>query len=151
MPDIYDPRTFEPRNALGYLVGHTRKAMLEELDRELAALDLTTPQYVVISALARSPGASASEFCKGMLYDPGAMTRLLDRLEQKGFVRRARLPGDRRRVTLDLTAEGRAIYPKTIPVVVRVFNSLLKGFSKTEVRELESFLKRILANAGDKA
>jgi DNA-binding MarR family transcriptional regulator len=151
VPDIYDPKTFEPRNALGYLVGHTRKVLLDELDRELAALELTTAQYVVISALARSHAATASEFCKGMVYDPGAMTRLLDRLEQKGFVRRARLPGDRRRVTLELTPEGKAIYPKTIPVVVRAFNRLLKGFSKSEVRELEGFLKRILVNAGDKS
>jgi MarR family transcriptional regulator, multiple antibiotic resistance protein MarR len=145
---IYDAETFEPWNGVGYLIGNTRRALLEELDRELAPLDFTAAQYIVISGLARQRGATAAEFCKGMVYDPGAMTRLLDRLEQKGFISRTRLPGDRRRVTLELTAEGRAAYPKITAAVVRVQNKFLQGFSKSEVHELEGFLRRMLANGG---
>jgi MarR family transcriptional regulator, multiple antibiotic resistance protein MarR len=147
MSDIYDAKTFEPRTALGYLIGHTRKAMLEEIDRELAPLDLTAAQYIIISALAHAQTATAADLCNGMVYDPGAMTRLLDRLELKGFVRRLRLPGDRRRVTLELTEEGKALCPRMNSVVVRVLNRFLTGFSKKEVRELEEFLRRILANS----
>jgi DNA-binding MarR family transcriptional regulator len=144
---IYDVKTFEPWNAVGYLIGHTRRAMLEELDRELAPLDLTAAQYIVISALSRAGnGATAAEFCKKMVYDPGAMTRLLDRLEQKGFVQRTRLPGDRRRVTLELTAEGAAAFPKMTAAVVRVLNHFLRDFDKNEVRQLEGFLRRMMAN-----
>jgi DNA-binding MarR family transcriptional regulator len=147
MSDIYDAKTFEPWNALGFLIGHTRRALLEEIDRGLAPLDLTAAQYIIISALAHAQTATAAEFCKGMVYDPGAMTRLLDRLELKGFIRRMRLPGDRRRVTLELTDEGKALCPKMNMVVVRVLNRFLDGFSKKEVRELEDFLRRILTNA----
>lgn len=147
MTDIYDAKTFEPWNALGFLIGHTRRAMLEEIDRELAPLDLTAAQYIIISALSRAETATAAEFCRGMVYDPGAMTRLLDRLELKGFVRRLRLPGDRRRITLELTDEGKALCPKMNSIVVRVLNRFLAGFSKKEVRELEEYLRRILANA----
>jgi MarR family transcriptional regulator, multiple antibiotic resistance protein MarR len=85
--------------------------------------------------------------CKAMTYDPGAMTRLLDRLERKGVLRRARTGGDRRTVRLELTAAGKALYPKILDALVDTFNHLLRGFSKSEVRELEGFLKRMLANA----
>jgi DNA-binding MarR family transcriptional regulator len=149
MSEIYDAKSFEPWNGLGFLIGHTRRAMLEELDRQLAPLDLTAAQYIIISVLARKQGATAADFCKGLVYDPGAMTRLLDRLEQKGFVKRTRLPGDRRRVTLELTPEGKALCPKINSVVVGVLNRFLAGFSKKEAQELEGYLRRILVNAKD--
>jgi DNA-binding MarR family transcriptional regulator len=148
---IYDVKNYEPWKSVGYLIGHTRKALLEEMDRELAPLDVTGAQFIIISQLARGHAATAAEFCKGMVYDPGAMTRLLDRLEQKGLVRRSRLPGDRRRVTLELTDAGKALWPKMNAIVVRVLNHFLTGFSKSEVRELEGFLHRMLANANQES
>jgi DNA-binding MarR family transcriptional regulator len=148
MSDIYDVKTFEPKSAIGYLIGHTRKALLEEIDRELAPLDLTAAQYIILSSLSHLQIATAADLCSGIVYDPGAMTRLIDRLELKGFVRRQRQPGDRRRVNLELTEEGKALCPKMNVVVVRVLNRFLAGFTKKEVRELERFLRRILTNAG---
>ena len=51
---------------------------------------------------------SASDLCKGISYDAGAMTRMLDRLEGKGLIRRNRSAQDRRLMHLELTEEGRA-------------------------------------------
>ena len=75
------------------------------------------------------------------------MTRLLDRLEKKGVLRRVRTGSDRRSVRLELTAEGKKLYPKILAALVQVFNRLLRGFSKTEVRQLEQLLVRMVANA----
>ena len=72
------------------------------------------------------------------------MTRMIDRLERKGFVRRVRSADDRRKVDLELTPEGRAVHPKLIAAVVKVLNRRLSGFSGDEVNELESYLKRML-------
>jgi DNA-binding MarR family transcriptional regulator len=152
MPEqIYDVKTYDPWGSIGYLIGHTRKALLEEMDRQLAPLDVTGAQFIILSQLARARAATAADFCKGMLYDPGAMTRLLDRLEQKGLIRRSRLPGDRRRVTLELTDAGKALCPKMNAIVVRVLNHFLTGFSKAEVRELDGFLRRMLGNANQES
>lgn len=75
------------------------------------------------------------------------MTRMIDRLEAKGFIRRVRSAEDRRAVNLELTAEGKAVFPKLRVSVVGVLNRLLRGFTKSEARQLEGFLQRILANA----
>jgi DNA-binding MarR family transcriptional regulator len=75
------------------------------------------------------------------------MTRLLDRLESKGIVRRVRDPEDRRTIQLELTDSGKALYPKIISAMVDVNNSLLRGFSRDEVSQLEGYLRRMLANA----
>lgn len=81
-----------------------------------------------------------------MCYDPGAMTRMLDRLERKGFLQRTRVPGDRRTVQLELTASGKALRPKIAAALARVLNRLLTGFSKSEVQLLQDLLNRMQDN-----
>ena len=90
---------------------------------------------------------SASDLCKGISYDAGAMTRMLDRLESKGLIRRNRSAQDRRLMHLELTEEGRAAYPRMREISMAVANRFLRGFSKTEARQLEGLLTRMLENA----
>jgi DNA-binding MarR family transcriptional regulator len=113
----------------------------------LAPLDIKAAEYFVLLALANDLGDTASTICSVIDHDPGAMTRKIDALEKKNLVRRVRCPDDRRSFKLELTAEGRAIYPKVVAAALEVVNRFLTGFTKTEVRELEKMLKRMLANA----
>jgi DNA-binding MarR family transcriptional regulator len=124
-------------------------ALDEELthDRRLAPLELSAAQFIVIASLAGEERKSASDLCKGISYDAGAMTRMLDRLEGKGLIRRNRSPDDRRLVYLELTDEGRALYPRMRELSLSVANRFLRGFTRTEARQLESFLTRMLENA----
>lgn len=144
--DIYDPKSFEPRSSVGYLVNRVRTVFIDAIDRELAPLDVTAAQYIIMGHLANNLADSASQLCKGISYDPGAMTRMIDRLEAKGFIRRVRSAEDRRAVHLELTDEGKAVFPKLRVNVVGVLNRFMRGFSKREARQLESYLQRILAN-----
>lgn len=146
MGDIYDPKTIQPSSSVGYLINRVRTEFIEAIDRELAPLDVTAAQYIIMGHLAHNLADSASQLCKGISYDPGAMTRMIDRLEAKGFIRRVRSAEDRRAVNLELTVEGKAVFPKLRVSVVGVLNRFLRGFSKTEARQLEGFLQRILAN-----
>ena len=143
---VYDCKTFEPRAGLGRLLSQVRIEIMEALDRELAPLDITAAQYVILVTLADGPTDSASGLCKGVSYDPGAMTRMIDRLERKGLVRRVRCPDDRRKINLELTAEGKAVYPRLIESAVAVLNRYLRGFGRDEISQLETYLKRMLAN-----
>jgi DNA-binding MarR family transcriptional regulator len=145
MTAIYDTATFDHRNAIGGLIGRVRLNLFEALDAELAPYDITAAQYMILVNLA-SGIDSAAGLCKGVSYDPGAMTRMIDRLERKGFVRRVRCPDDRRVVKLALTDEGRAVYPKLLACAAEVTNRKLKGFTKTEAQHLEVFLQRLLNN-----
>ena len=154
MADIYDSESYEPRKSLGHLLGRVRGEMLSALDRELAAderlaaLDVTAAQVIILGSLASGEGVkSASDLCKGISYDAGAMTRMIDRLETKGLIRRSRSPEDRRLVNLELTDEGRATYPRMRAIGMAVLNRFLRGFTKSEARQLEGFLHRMLENA----
>jgi DNA-binding MarR family transcriptional regulator len=147
MAGIYTPEGIRPDNSIGYLISKVRLELYSQVDRELAPHDMTTAQFSIMAHLAYELADSASSLCSGMSYDPGAMTRMVDRLEAKGFVRRVREKEDRRKVRLELTKEGREAFPEMKARVVEVLNRMLKGFSKGEASQLQDFLKRMLANA----
>jgi MarR family transcriptional regulator, multiple antibiotic resistance protein MarR len=147
MKPIYDRKTFNPREAVGALIGRTRKTMIMKIDAELSPLDVSAAQWLVVLLLGEGAAATAAELCELLSYDPGAMTRLLDRLESKGILRRVRGGADRRAVQLELTAGGKTLYPRILAAMVNVFNGLLRGFTRGEVSQLEGYLRRMLANA----
>jgi DNA-binding MarR family transcriptional regulator len=154
MNAIYDLETYEPRSGLGHLIGRVRAELLTSLDAELAQdellrpLEVTGAQLIVIVNLAGRPEpVSASVLCRGISYDAGAMTRMLDRLEAKGLIRRSRSAEDRRLILLELTDAGREAYPRIREISMRVMNRFLRGFSLAEARQLESLLMRVLQNA----
>jgi DNA-binding MarR family transcriptional regulator len=143
---LYDVRTFRSRDAAGSLVGRARKALYDEFERELAPLQLTAAQALVLVFVADDPQPTAAAMCRTLSHDAGAMTRIVDRLEEMGLVRRVRGEHDRRAARLELTKEGGSLLAQVRRVQVDVLNRMLRGFSKTEVRTLESLLKRILDN-----
>jgi DNA-binding MarR family transcriptional regulator len=154
MTDIYDTATYQPKRSVGALLSRVRVEMLAALDHDLAAdkrlgtLELSAAQFIIIANLAGAETPlSASDLCKGISYDAGAMTRMLDRLEGKGLIRRSRSAQDRRLMHLELTDEGRAAYPRMREISLAVANRFLRGFSKAEARQLESLLSRMLENA----
>jgi DNA-binding MarR family transcriptional regulator len=153
LPEVYDADSYEPRDAVGYLVNRLREEMGASLERrfaahpQLAGLELSWPQFRIIATIAiDSEAKSASSLCKSVSYDAGAMTRMVDRLQSKGLIRRERCPNDRRLVYLDLTEAGRAVWPIMKEITRQALNNLLRGFTKAEARQLEGFLRRMLEN-----
>ena len=147
MQPIYNIETFRPSLGVGAYIGRARRTIIEAIDQKLAPLDISHAQWIVVMLLGDGSASTAAELCKTLIYDPGAMTRLLDRLEDKGVLRRVRAKSDRRSARLELTAAGKKLYPEILEALVNVFNRLLHGFSKSEVRQLEALLKRMVANA----
>jgi DNA-binding MarR family transcriptional regulator len=148
MAAIYDPQTYDIRNSVPYLMARTRAALIAEVETALAPFGIKAAEYMVLVALANDMAETASGMCSFIDHDPGAMTRKIDNLEKKNLVRRVRDPADRRAIKLELTAEGKAVYPKVLAASVGVVNRFLEGFNKTEVRQMEDMLKRMLKNSG---
>jgi DNA-binding MarR family transcriptional regulator len=74
---------------------------------------------------------------------------MVDRLERKGFLRRARSQSDRRSVKLQLTALGEEMVPEVREISCSVSSSFLENFSRSEVLRFEQLLLRMLASGKD--
>ena len=136
----------ESRTGIIRLINRLRVELIDAVDRELAEYEISAPQLIVLASLATDDPVSPASICKTISYDPGAMTRMIDRLEQKGLVKRIPNPNDRRATRLALTPAGKALYPKLMAAKDRVAAHFLRGFTKEESRQLESMLCRMIAN-----
>jgi DNA-binding MarR family transcriptional regulator len=135
-----------PKHGIIRLVNRVRVELIDALDRELARFDITAAQLIVLACVANKEADSPAGLCKNISYDPGAMTRMIDRLEQKGLVRRNPNPDDRRATSLEITTAGRALYPQLLAAKEAVQAQFLRGFTEQEIRVLEQLLNRMLEN-----
>ena len=144
---LYDPRTIQLETSLGYYLAKARNVLIARSDLALKCLDLTSQQVGVIMLLASGRARSPQELSREMSYDSGSMTRMLDRLEKKGFVTRERSDADRRIVELKLTERGTEAAARLPDIGAAVLNEQLSGFSRAELDTLTGLLARLIANA----
>lgn len=109
---------------------------------------ITSAQWGVLMRIAKGCASTSAQLCRSAHYDTGSMTRMLDRLEEKGLIRRVRNNPDRRIVSLEVTEAGRALERRLPPAAIKVLNAHLRGFTHGELAQLKDFLNRMRANGG---
>ncbi len=120
---------------------------VDQTGRPYQARDLTLAQMDVLSALARSDGASlsCSEIADRTLITKGGITGILDRLEARGLVKRIPSSDDRRSVRVRLSAKGIELFSKLYPELVRGHKSLLeKVFRPEQLKEFGKLLELLI-------
>ena len=144
---------FSPENfqtcAIGMLLG--RAAILKDriLDWHLESEGVTAAQFKVLIIMAQFGVDTPAELCRHLSLDSGSMTRMLDRLEQKGLLSRKRSELDRRQVQLVLTEDGQQLADMLPHIGAQALNQLAGALEPGELQTLEKILKKILIAAGD--
>lgn len=146
-PAFYRGDDYRIDESIGYLVKQLRSAMERAIEAEFTQLDLTGAQWGPLLALDHGLAQTAAELARLANVDTGAMTRMLDRLEAKGLVRRTRCPDDARVIRLGLTPEGQRLCREIPYGLSRVLNHLLRGFTAPELETFKALTRRMLANA----
>ncbi len=121
--------------------------MWQRMAQELAeaGYDLTFSQYITLKRLSEGE-ASASELARAADLNPGAMTRLLDRLEEKGFSARVADPEDRRALRVALTTSGQAMWVDVHQCGLRVRERAMRGMSPDDQAALLRMLVQVREN-----
>lgn len=146
-PDFYCAQNYCPEESVGYLMRQILSVLAQEVERQLVHADLTNAQWVPLFKLYTRQASTVAELARQSQLDPGAMTRLLDRLEAKGLCKRVRCAADRRVVNIELTAAGLQAASDIPGVLSGVQNAHLAGFNDQEFQTLKAYLRRILGNA----
>ena len=134
-------------SALGLLLRQTRDAMWARMTRELANAghDLTFSQFIAIKKLAAGT-ASVTDLARAADLNPGAMTRLLDKLEARGLLQRVADPGDRRALHIHLTEPGVAMWRDIDQCGQRVRERALRGMDDDTRTQLTRLLEQVRDN-----
>jgi len=143
----YRPQTYRSRDSVGYLIRRLYTLLLARFEGALAQADFTLTQWIVLIQLREGVARTASDLASDLDHDSGAITRVLDQLERRGFLQRRRSSQDRRVVELRLTSAGKAIAEELLPLVVDQTNAALAPLSKPEFVQLHGYLVRLLDHA----
>ena len=119
------------------------------VDRALRPFDLTFARYEVLMLLrfSRTGALPITKVANRLMVHPTGVTKLVDRLEQDGFVRREANPSDRRGVLVRITPAGRRLAKRGSRAVGEIRFGML--FDDGELESLISLLERFRARAGD--
>ena len=132
------------------LVVQTARDMRTALERQLSSQGVTAQQATLARLLRyweRKKKPSPFQIAARLGTDGAGMTRLIDRLAAKGVVVRHESGGDRRSITIELTATGLAIAKKAAPTFQGINKQLLEGFTEQEIEHLTEMLHRLRENA----
>lgn len=166
---FYSGATLSRADSIGWLMKQAIAGLTRELQERMTTLDVTPAQWPVLLIMSQAgaqdraasgqtgPGKvapdpsvpcepTAIDLARQLSMDAGAMTRMLDRMSEKGLVERHRCPLDRRATRLALTDSGRETVRPIADVLAATLNQMLRGFSREEFELLLALLKRLNAN-----
>ena len=126
---------------------HSAADQLEE--RAAAALGVHRTAARCVELLLRIGPLSAGELSAKLGLSASGTTPLLDRLEEAGTVRRVRsAEGDRRRITIELTADGRAVAQGVWDDLYEPLAQLASEYERSDLELVQGFLRRANAILG---
>lgn len=139
-------KIFIDRDTLGFILCHADLKMKNNLLQKIKSFEITTEQWMILNRLFEEPGINQKELSERTLKDQGSLTRTLDRMENKGLVKRQINPTDRRSFLIYLTNEGYALRNRIVPIAVECIEDAVKGFTEEEVDTLVALLKKLILN-----
>jgi DNA-binding MarR family transcriptional regulator len=137
-----------PIRAWSHLLGAHALAVRAIEQRLTAAGQPPLSWYDVLLELARAGGRlRVGELGERLVVEPHNITRLLDRLEAKGLVKRQRAPKDRRGVFAVLTEKGAALRKQMwLHYRIAILEVLGSAVSRHEAETLTTTLKKIIGH-----
>ena len=140
----YRADNYRAVDSIGHLIRRVYTIILSRAETAFGEQGFTLMQWIVLLYLRDGLASTASEIAREFQHDSGALTRVIDRLEQRGLLSRRRSERDRRVVELELTPEGRRTIDALLPMVVEQMNLALAPFSREEFLQFRAFLTRLL-------
>jgi len=136
------PPDFDP---IGRSLGRAHKLVRAWADRELAPLDASVTDFILLFQMASAPPPGRSQIEIARFSDMGgpALVRHLDRLERDGIVTRRRDQEDRRVVRVTLTDAGHARLDEIGEVMARCDERIRAVITPEEAVVLEGALQRL--------
>ncbi|MDH3352652.1 MAG: MarR family transcriptional regulator [Gammaproteobacteria bacterium] len=129
------------------------RSFSREATRALEPLGLELFEYDVLSALRRQgrPFAlAATALARETDLSSGAMTNRIDKLEDRGLVRRQPGKTDRRSIMIFLTPAGRRVIDKAIRYRLDAASDDLLALSAREQRQLADLLRTVVLNVANR-
>jgi DNA-binding MarR family transcriptional regulator len=136
-------------NSLGYLLHDAARLVRKRFERRAESVGLSSAQWRLLAITLREGRVAQARLSERLEIEPISVSRLVDRMEQAGWVARQADPGDRRVRVIVPTAQALAAHAEIRALLDEVLDEALSGFSDAERIQVVGLLKRLIANLGE--
>lgn len=112
-----------------------------------ARYQLSRQEWRILAVVGARAEISTTDVCRTTTLDKMQVSRAIQSLEKRGFVRRFAPADDLRRKTVALTATGRSLYRRIVPLANRREAAILRGLSSQELAQFNATMAKISAAA----
>lgn len=135
-----------PQRTVGRLIKQVFSSLVRGVDQRMQVVELTAMQWEPLLLLFLNRVDTVAALARESNVNCSAMTRMLDRLEEKQLLERRRSETDRRVVHLALTEKGLAVANEIQPLLNAELERHMRGLSDEEIATLIDLLTRMLQN-----
>jgi len=133
-------------STVGYAIHRAAIAIKKDISARLKGCGVTVEQFAILVQLWDRDGIIQRDLTRQLLKDKPNVTRILQKLEGKGYIKRQTHPQDRRIHLVFLTATGRDLEKELMPILDDYRASAYKGISRDTQEELKRTLVKIAQN-----
>jgi len=131
---------------LGFLVHEVARLMRRSFDRRVQSLGFTQAQWRTLVHLSRCQGMNQAALAEILEIRPITLTRMLDKLQEAGWIERRQDPADRRSFRLYLTEQAQPLLDELEVAGAEIRAEATRGISAAERRELIDLLCTLKGN-----
>ena len=147
-PSSTPSQILELENFLPYRLSVLAQLVSELLhDLYAGPFDLAVTEWRVMAALGRFAPLTASEVGQRIVMDKVAVSRAVAGLEKRGLVERTADRADRRRAPLKLSARGRSVHARIVPLALEYEAKLYGALNADERRQFDALSDRLFIHA----
>ncbi|MBL8657557.1 MAG: MarR family transcriptional regulator [Altererythrobacter sp.] len=131
---------------IGYLLSDSSRLLRRAFDERVRGLGLTAVQARLLLSLQKFPDNNQAFYAERLEIEPITLTRIVDRMEDAGWIARVADPSDRRARLLHLTDKSRGIVGRLRTRVEELVEDMSQGLSTGERAELMRLLAIVAEN-----
>lgn len=136
------PKMFD---VVSYLLIKTAMRLKAQVDAKFEPFGIVSPQFGMMRLLSFEGALTQVELGEYMMIDKATMVRLLDGLEERGYVKRVPSATDRRAKLIELTASGLKQMEKMLSIRNEVEKQFLSILTAAERDQLKEIMKKLMA------
>jgi MarR family transcriptional regulator, temperature-dependent positive regulator of motility len=135
----------------GHLIRRLNQISTQAFSRHMAdaGYDLTPVQFAALDAIIARPGIDQAGVAAAIAYDRATIGGVIDRLEQKGLVRRDVSRHDRRAREVRPTDDGKAMFGAILPIVTALQDDVLVGLTTEERETFMALARKVVGPVGE--
>ena len=136
-------------DTVGFFISRTQSKLQKRFLQELKPYGVTPEQWALFARLSETEGISLTDLSNTSLRDKPYTTRLIDKLEQRGLIRREESQDDKRSSLIFLSKQGGELRQEILPIVAELNQWVMETLTEDEVQQLKCLLNKLYEQVKD--